>query len=72
MSIEKQFPSHQLTFMQADTTGDVRAAEQPATQALQAIKFARRNCVVILTDQENNAAAIVRISPSIASLITYC
>ena len=67
MSIEEQFPSPLLTFMQPNTTGVA-----PATEALPTIKFARQNCVLILTDQDGNPAAIVRFSPSIASLITYC
>ena len=72
MSMEKQFLGRQLTFMQANTTEDAQAAEQPAAKALPTIKFARQDCVLILADQEGKPAAIVRISPSIASLITYC
>ena len=71
MSIEKPFPSRQLTFTQANTTGDVPAAEQPAAGALPTVEFARRSCVLVLTNQEDNPAAIVRMSPGIAlSLLT--
>lgn len=74
MIIEKQFPSHQLILIQANAPGGTPApaAERPAGKALPTIKFARQNCVLVLTDHEDNPAAVVRISPSIASIITYC